>query len=193
MQTESIDSGYQDESQEKLAMQVRDFDATGNFVLDFDFRRDAFDEEQGADKSPRESWRILDLFLDDELAVFGVGWFPQWPGRVHRRRQRPQWKRLAAIDASPAAKQVILSSQTSSEETLARLWAKAMGLAQVGRNDNFFAMGGTSLQAARLFAGIEETFGVNLPLSTLVQAPTIAGIASAARKRQRCLWSGRPW
>lgn len=48
---------------------------------------------------------------------------------------------------------------------------------RVGIHDNFFDLGGRSLTAVRLFARIEEELGVNLPISALLQGPTIAQLA----------------
>jgi aspartate racemase len=59
------------------------------------------------------------------------------------------------------------------ERALCRLWAKVLGVEQVGIRDNFFELGGHSLLAARLFAQIENRFQRKLPLAALFQAPTI--------------------
>ena len=62
------------------------------------------------------------------------------------------------------------------EETMAGLWAEILGVERVGASDDFFALGGHSLLAVKLFAAIEETFGVKAPLSTLFEAPTLSAL-----------------
>ena len=47
----------------------------------------------------------------------------------------------------------------------------------VGIKDNFFDLGGTSLLAVDLFAQIERQFGKHLPLTALIEAPTVEQLA----------------
>jgi thioesterase domain-containing protein/malonyl CoA-acyl carrier protein transacylase len=63
------------------------------------------------------------------------------------------------------------------EATLAGLWAEVLKVPEVGLDDDYFALGGNSLLAASLMAGIETRFGVKLPLSSIIEAPTVAQFA----------------
>ena len=65
------------------------------------------------------------------------------------------------------------------ERRLAGLWEEVIGAGVPGRGDSFFEFGGNSLLALRLFAAISAEFGVTLPMSTLIQAPTLSGLAAA--------------
>ena len=68
---------------------------------------------------------------------------------------------------------------TETERTLAeRLFAPILGLSRVGVHDNFFDLGGNSLQAAQLTSGIRATFGVELALGDFFASPTVAHLAS---------------
>jgi amino acid adenylation domain-containing protein len=64
------------------------------------------------------------------------------------------------------------------ETRLAAVWSELLGAPQVGRHDDFFALGGHSLMALRLFSRINREFGTSLPLATLLRHPTLAGLAS---------------
>ncbi|MEA2694490.1 MAG: hypothetical protein QOJ16_3877, partial [Acidobacteriota bacterium] len=69
--------------------------------------------------------------------------------------------------------------RTPTEELLAALWSDLLGIARIGRGDDFFALGGHSLLATRLAARLPLTFGRELPLRALFESPTLA--AQAAR------------
>ena len=68
------------------------------------------------------------------------------------------------------------------ESTIARLWRDLLGIDNVTVDDDFFALGGHSLTAVRLFAQIKHQFAVDLPLATLFEAPTIAALAAVVRQ-----------
>ena len=67
---------------------------------------------------------------------------------------------------------------TKTEQTLAKLWAQAFGIDRVGRNDDFFELGGDSLLAVTLLANINSHFDVNLPPTSFMGANTIAALAT---------------
>jgi len=76
------------------------------------------------------------------------------------------------------------------ELKLTRIWEKILGVQPIGVDDNFFEMGGHSLLAVRLFAQIEKSFGKNLPLATLFQAPTVKQLARVLRNEGwKAAWS----
>ncbi len=64
------------------------------------------------------------------------------------------------------------------EETLAGYWRELLGIAKIGIHDSFFDVGGHSLIAVRLFRMIKKEYGLDLPISMLFEAPTIAQCAA---------------
>ena len=62
------------------------------------------------------------------------------------------------------------------EEKIAGIWADLLGLDRIGRNANFFDLGGHSMLAVRMLALIEAEFGHSLNLTSLFRAPSIAAL-----------------
>src|SRR5262249_8059829 len=77
----------------------------------------------------------------------------------------------------PTAGAEHVEPRSALEETLAQIWSAVLGVPQVGVHDDFFQLGGHSLLATQVMACIRGVFGFNLPLGTLLAAPTIAGLA----------------
>jgi amino acid adenylation domain-containing protein/FkbM family methyltransferase len=79
--------------------------------------------------------------------------------------------------ALPAPVRISTSQRAPSnpvEEVLCGLFAETVGLDHVGVDDDFFDIGGHSLLAARLVSSIKASFGTELSISRIFQAPTVA-------------------
>jgi hypothetical protein len=63
---------------------------------------------------------------------------------------------------------------------LARQWQRILGFA-VGIRENFFGVGGNSLDAARVIDAIVVEFGVQLPLNVVTEHPTVERLATRLR------------
>jgi amino acid adenylation domain-containing protein len=64
------------------------------------------------------------------------------------------------------------------EKQLAKIWGEVLSIDPVGIHDNFFDLGGHSLLAMRIISQIDDTLGVQLSMRNLLDAPTVAGLAS---------------
>jgi amino acid adenylation domain-containing protein len=80
-----------------------------------------------------------------------------------------------ADGARPAAGYT--APRTATEETLAALWADVLGRPQIGVHDNFFDLGGDSIKSIQIVARARIALGVNVALSLLFEAPTVAEFA----------------
>jgi acyl carrier protein len=65
------------------------------------------------------------------------------------------------------------------EIALAEIWREVLEVDAVGRDDDFFALGGHSLTAAQLAMRVKQRLGVTVPIRALFEAPTLRGYALA--------------
>jgi FkbH-like protein len=63
------------------------------------------------------------------------------------------------------------------EARLLVLWGEILAIDGLGIDDDYFAVGGTSLAAAQLFTEIARRFRTKLPLSMIVSSPTVRTLA----------------
>jgi len=73
--------------------------------------------------------------------------------------------------------QKFIKPANDAEHKLAKIWEGLFMVNNISAADNFFSIGGTSIQAARMFTLINKQFSVTLPLTTLIKAPTIQQLA----------------
>ncbi len=79
----------------------------------------------------------------------------------------------AVRPSAPASAQ----PRSATERSLVVLWEELLGLSGIGIDDDFFALGGTSLLAARMIVELAHRRGIALPLTTIVESPTIRQFA----------------
>ncbi len=80
-----------------------------------------------------------------------------------------------------------VAPRTPLEEALAAIWAELLGVERVGVHDDFFQLGGHSLLATQIMSRLLSSFQVELPLASLFETPTVAGLAGAI---SNCLVEG---
>ncbi|HSF40834.1 MAG TPA: condensation domain-containing protein, partial [Thermoanaerobaculia bacterium] len=95
-------------------------------------------------------------------------------GKVDRRAL----EKMEALSLSPGGGERV-APRTPEEEVLAAIWARVLGVSEVGATDDFFALGGHSLLATQLVVEVREAFGVDLPVRAVFRAPTVAAQAEA--------------
>jgi len=65
------------------------------------------------------------------------------------------------------------------EELLASIWSDVLRIERVGIRDDFFDLGGHSLNATQVVSRVREAFKVEMPLRTLFESPTVESLARA--------------
>jgi len=77
----------------------------------------------------------------------------------------------------PDLEETFVAPSTPVEERLAGIWAEVLHREPIGSYDNFFELGGHSLLATQVISRISEAFAVDIPLRSLFETPTVAGLA----------------
>ncbi|MEW5926223.1 MAG: amino acid adenylation domain-containing protein [Gemmatimonadota bacterium] len=108
-------------------------------------------------------------------AVVALERLPTTPnGKTDRRAlPDPEWGGAVATRMAP---------RDGVEAALCALWGETLGAERVGALDDFFEVGGHSLAAVRLVARVNDAFGAALPVSALLHARTVRGMAEALRE-----------
>ncbi|MFL6293378.1 MAG: amino acid adenylation domain-containing protein, partial [Thermoanaerobaculia bacterium] len=99
-------------------------------------------------------------------------------GKVDRRA-------LAKVEPESPAGGAPRAARTPVEEIVAGICAEVLGVPQVGPDDNFFQLGGHSLTGVQVVSRLCQLFQVELPLRTLFEAPTVAGMAAEIERLRR--------
>ena len=100
-------------------------------------------------------------------------------GKVNRRA-------LPAPDrVRPELEEAFVGPRNPVEEVLGGIWSEVLGIEKVGVHDDFFNLGGHSIQATQLIFRTNEHFQTDVPLRELFNTSTIAGFAKIIEVAQR--------
>ena len=88
----------------------------------------------------------------------------------------------ASVSSSRLSPRTECAPRDRVEQTLIGWWNELLGTKQAGIDDDFFDLGGHSLIAVQLFSRIRKTYRLDLDLSLLFNARTIAKLADVIRK-----------
>jgi amino acid adenylation domain-containing protein len=93
---------------------------------------------------------------------------------------------LPAPDCDPVdLTREFIAPRNELEERLVAIWEELLRLRPIGVTDEFFDLGGDSLLGLRLCGEIEKLLGRELPLDTIVSAPTIERMAEVLASTPR--------
>ena len=88
-------------------------------------------------------------------------------------------RRLRAAVGLPVARPMRVAPRNEVEETIVSAWERVLGSERIGVEDDFFELGGDQLTAHEVLSLLEDALDVRLPLSTFLESPTVAALASA--------------
>jgi len=106
-------------------------------------------------------------------------------GKIQRKKLAQQFSqgqfknRLAQIvNAFQHQRKNVLLSLAELEDAIAHIWQTVLAVKTIGREENFFERGGTSLRLMQVLGQLQNQLAPNLKAVTLFQYPTIASLAT---------------
>lgn len=70
-----------------------------------------------------------------------------------------------------------VEARTNNELRISLIWSEVLNIDRVGCEDDYFDLGGDSLQATEIFLELERWFGIRLAMSEILEHPTVAKLA----------------
>jgi amino acid adenylation domain-containing protein len=116
--------------------------------------------------------RLPSYMVPAEFAF--VASLPRTPNGKLDRRALP-----TAMTVTRERDDTFVAPRSDLEVRVARIFEATLEVEPIGTNDDFFELGGHSLLAVRVVDRVEASFGRRIPLPTLFQEPTVAGVARA--------------
>jgi acyl transferase domain-containing protein len=111
-------------------------------------------------------------------------------GDLHARIR--QWVNMEEISQGKQARDKSQESAAAAppeqgdiESKLTAIWQEILGIESIGRNDNFFDIGGNSLIGLQLIARIKKAFRVQISAVALFEAPTLSAMVSYLQPQQK--------
>lgn len=92
-------------------------------------------------------------------------------------RKNQEINKVQLLYPRPNLSYSYVSPRNYIEKTLSEIWQDLFKFEKIGINDNFFDLGGHSLDAASMTAKIYKEFYVELPLREIFMTPTIKGVS----------------
>jgi len=146
-------------------------------ILDILYKADQFDAREIKQMADRLRNLLCDLsgLLDQDLEALR----PYYSPKTDTKHATPD---LRALKPANIDKQIHLVTQLESQLTL--IWQDIFKQDDINIGDDYFDLGGTSLQAVLIFERIKSSLGVNLPTTTLFTASTITSLAKTIEKAE---------
>lgn len=125
--------------------------------------------------------RWLAAELPDYMLPSAFAWLPGLPGLPLNANGKLD--RAALPDPGrPRPAATAGAAGDPLQRDIAALWCEVLGIAEVGPDEDFFALGGDSIAAVQLTTGLQRLIDDAVLLEALFDAPTVTGLAGWLRR-----------
>jgi acyl transferase domain-containing protein/acyl carrier protein len=137
--------------------------------------------------TPQEAVRCMDiaLALERPQVIVSARNFLKVLESQTRSAADEFFNQIASVGVSisgqgaTAISQAYVAPAGEIEQAIALIWRDVFGIEQIGRDDDFFNVGGNSLVAIQVISRLRKELNVDLPMSGLFEHPTISSLAAA--------------
>jgi acyl transferase domain-containing protein/acyl carrier protein len=88
------------------------------------------------------------------------------------------------LHARPAISSVYVSPKTEIEQKIAETWQRLLGIQQVGINDDFFELGGDSLNVVQVNNELKKAFNRDIPVAVMFRHQTIGAFTQYLKQEE---------
>ncbi|MEB3358051.1 MAG: amino acid adenylation domain-containing protein [Synechococcales bacterium] len=136
---------------------------------------------------PQETGEVLERLLVQSEPWALVSTRPLHPRlaelTTHHSLTNPDMGLAQPLALSYAPGETIPDDQV--EAVVMNLFQTLLGIEKLGINDNFFELGGDSLIGTQLLFHLRQTFGVNIPIATIFDTPTIGQLVEVIKDKRQ--------
>ncbi|MBV9109396.1 MAG: KR domain-containing protein [Gemmatimonadetes bacterium] len=127
------------------------------------------------DEAARAFEHALTLAGEPRLLLLSTG---DPAARAAESASSPATAQLPAAHARPELGTEYVAPDGEAEEAVAAMWRELLGIDRIGVHDDFFGLGGHSLLATQIVSRVRDRWGLELPLKSVFEAPTISRYAA---------------
>jgi len=110
-------------------------------------------------------------------AIVCIDAMPQTPNGKTDRLRLP-----APLRERPPLEIAFAAPTTAMEGELLHIWSEVLDIDEIGIHDNFFELGGDSIGGLNVAERVWRAFGVEVPLRTIFESPTVFQLTQAIRE-----------
>ncbi|WP_445629022.1 SDR family NAD(P)-dependent oxidoreductase [Nostoc sp. DSM 114167] len=89
-----------------------------------------------------------------------------------------------SVHQRPQLSNAYFAPRNKTEQTIADVWQKLLGIDLVGIHDNFFELGGDSLVGVQVISQLSKELHIEIPVVSLYESPTVSSLSKALNMEQ---------